>query len=1235
MTKPLSNYELLAAALKGVGGAPKSSDIAKLIASNASTSIKALPSKKKEDPSIMGRIFDVLSRGNYASAEFFKGSAKNEFGPLDPETWKGVLEGITGERKTTFHDVLEEIGVGEAPGSAALGLGLDIFADPTTYIPVAGLAAKAKGLTKAGKADEANKAILADTPLGKKLLEDREPVRPESFGMPAGKSGDVPVALDPSRVPMPRAVDTSDSSKIDIREGAWPGSTKGEPTLPGMEDIVPSRVRKTKTEDAVAKRKEAVGQIPLPFKDFSVKALRASRAATGADRAEDIVSKVAKGDPMSTARIIPKPKPTPEARDIRDGSDVLSKFDPSKSTADLNKKSPDTINAKQQAKLYYRAIDQAKKRFRKPNSPVNKPRIQAAAFRIYIAAEKMLEDQGKVFRLGTGENGKLSDAIQELGGSSRAQEVLDQFTKDIVPGTAPWQAVQGMKAAEAVKEAPVVGDVVSRVLEAKTSYKSLSDAENFDLDKFLKRSAGPLAKAAGASPAAEKVTSKIIDAAIRSDKSAAQLSVEQSRRELDDIVARGVQSKKLNHTLTRALEKDLGTLPSWAVNNNKATEFIMGRVATWWGQKDLRPMTLNAIGAAHATASARAKVLENTFANYTTAEAHDALKIAQGVGIPSNDRARELSEFIDTMVGNLVGQANGQSVLLRSAVDFDRLNRWLKHDGVGFQFSKGKQKNLLGETVDYSKGSDWVNSWKTWGISEHPRSFLFKLQSALEQATREKAVFTELGERFGSPVVGKGFTNKITGHPYLDGYYFPADIANQIPRMVKDWNVSNWTPQSDMLKMYDRLMSMWKSGVTIYRPAHHIRNMIGDVYLGWMDGVNSIKPYRLAAQVQRSMKGAYSTLEDVDNLVAAGVLSKGYKTPEPNQILFRNRSGVAFTAEQIGAVAHQKGLLEHVNTLEDIIDMGESGKGILNAKPFGGKVQAVARGASELQSHNARLAHMIDKVMKSRGSNLEEIFESASRRARKWHPSGLDLTEFEKKTMRRIMPFYTWMRKSVPLLVEGLVMNPGKTVIPAKVADAVQESQGIETPGRHDPFPVDQMFPHWMKAEGIGPLSLPDGILGSVSNQTPEGYVMGGMGLNPLSSLMSQVSDPGRTALTSISPVAQIPIELAQGRKLFTQQPISGPEAPPGAMAEYVGSQVPIVGALQGITGITPFGTETKAAANSDTARREAIVNWLTGFGVKGSGPYIRSAQYEFFAPGRGERRFGKQEQMRTLREGQ
>lgn len=1253
MVVPGEAYKALSGYLKtqSPGVAPANSDVAKYILLNAQNSKPSGPGAVKNPPSFMSKLFDILSRPNYAVAN----AVKDKVTGSDSSTLESLISGLAGTQKTTFSDVLKESGYPEGKARSVLGLALDIGLDPTTYIPVG-------GAIKAGaKAIKGGKEVVAgaeELPLGQKLLNKGEAAVPENFGLPIGPTGKTPEALKAPAVideVLPQPDNFLPKPLVQPAKNIERPLAKPEQQVmdfPGIDKRLAAPeapnplIKPGAPAPPVGSSKQLKGQLALDFgSDFRLPELKKPIEIKLPHTADDLVDKVAKQDPVAAAELLPAPKlPTPPAH-AEVVKKIVNNWDESKATAEINKKHPDTLNAKQQVRLFHNARQEAirltsrgggKRSLAKINAE-----IEARAASIYTGLENEFVKMGKVPRIGTGDNVKLSEVIADMTarGTPVTQDMLAEFGNKIDPSSSLGQAVERVRARSAITDTPKIQPAIDTVIKDKAASKDLdllSDAQTLQFDKFLKKFAAASTAASGASPAGLKASGKLVNMALDAGKSRAVIANQQMARELDQVIATGKQSTKANHVITKALEEDLGKMPKWAVNDPKAMEFIMGRVATWWGQSDLRPYSLNAIASAMATASARSHVIGNMFKGADEATRAEAFRLAQLGGVASNPQSAALAESIGKMMDNLVGNTAGASVLLRSGVNLDRLNMWMKRYGTGSEFKKGQMKDpITGAVRDYSKGTDWVKSWRMADLKgKDPADWMFKATQAMEQSTREKALFEDLGERFGSTIPGKGFKTKIEGHPYLDGYYFTDDIAKQIPRVVKDWTPGS-VSSNEALQLYDRLLSMWKSSATIYRPAHHIRNLIGDVYLGMLDGVNGIRPYKLALQVQRSMKGAYETMMDVDNLVAMGAVSKSVAAPPPGRIIFRNKSGTGFTAEQIGAVAHQKGLLEHVSTLDDIIDMGKQGGGVSLTRPFGGKVQAVARGASELTSHNTRLAHFIDKVMKSHGKDLPTIFEQASRRARKFHPSGLDMTEFEKKYMRRIIPFYSWLRKSTPLLLEGIVMKPGVSVLPAKVNDALQEAGGVDQAnGRSNPFPVDQMFPKWIRDEGIGPISLPEGLMGAISNQQPPGYTQFGVGLNPLSSLISDFQHPGNTVGSSLTPLAQIPIELITGRKIFTGEPITGPDAKPGAMGDYIGQQVPIYGGLQGILGFNPLGGTTKAAAKSDgDSQKEAFANWLTGLGIKGTGGYVKQAQYESSNPGLVARQAAKQDWLAMLRQ--
>lgn len=117
---------------------------------------KAGSSPTKQGPSTIQRVIDLISRPLYGTANAYKERVKEDLADdnkisigerigylVDPlnlgggtEPYKAFGRGFTGKDKTTFADVLEKSDPNMGKKTKfAVGLGLDIFADPSTYVP--------------------------------------------------------------------------------------------------------------------------------------------------------------------------------------------------------------------------------------------------------------------------------------------------------------------------------------------------------------------------------------------------------------------------------------------------------------------------------------------------------------------------------------------------------------------------------------------------------------------------------------------------------------------------------------------------------------------------------------------------------------------------------------------------------------------------------------------------------------------------------------------------------------------------------------------------------------------------------------------------------------------------------------------------------------------------------------------------------------------------------------------
>jgi hypothetical protein len=209
------------------------------------------------------------------------------------------------------------------------------------------------------------------------------------------------------------------------------------------------------------------------------------------------------------------------------------------------------------------------------------------------------------------------------------------------------------------------------------------------------------------------------------------------------------------------------------------------------------------------------------------------------------------------------------------------------------------------------------------------------------------------------------------------------------------------------------------------------------------------------------------------------------------------------------------------------------------------------------------------------------------------------MTGFEQSVLRRIIPFYSWMRKATPLVIEGAIMRPHITLAFPKVMSNMQLATGIESEGPGDPFPMDQMFPDWIKEKGIGPVLQEGSGLGR--DQTWRGPAPGDTIINPSSPFLdqlAQVGSPGKTAFSSLSPFARVPLELMTGNTSLGI-PIANAQ---GGTPGYLAQQIPAVGIGARLSGVT---------RDNEPYNPEQLINYLTGMGVTGTGPYQQQAQTE------------------------
>lgn len=512
------------------------------------------------------------------------------------------------------------------------------------------------------------------------------------------------------------------------------------------------------------------------------------------------------------------------------------------------------------------------------------------------------------------------------------------------------------------------------------------------------------------------------------------------------------------------------------------------------------------------------------------------------------------------------------------------------------------------------KGKNWqeaYDSWKNWGELTDPLNTLSRMYAAVQKSRTEKEMFDRVSLDFGSktPKPGYGRITTSSGksrvaHLIDTRNYYPTDVIRNLQALdLTMKELAKPASQNKLLKILDESTHRLKSGLTIYRPGHHMRNAYGDAWLNYMDGVTKPSYYSRAWQVMAAGKDHYDPALlkhfDLETVVPSGrsvtsVTINGQKVPidEKTMYILMRDSGNLPTYQSL----EDLGSASTYGQPENLV-----GKPSLKA-PTGGRAHKVASQVSEVRDHYFRAAHFIKemetskalKVVRREGETVEQAqrralmdraFE-ATARVRKYHPDGADVQRFERNGLKRGILFYSWIRKMIPLVIETTLMKPGRTLAYPKATYTFAEANGIDLNGLGDPFPANQLFPEWM-----------GGTQGPVAGDSTYGYIGMRPG-NPLMDIFDQyMQSPGQAYQTIIGathPGIKMTYELATGH---TTQGV-----PINDLGKYALGQVPF-GSLANTLLDKPVGGVSTSDAGYDPGgirdpKALALINTLTGLGL-------------------------------------
>ena len=531
-----------------------------------------------------------------------------------------------------------------------------------------------------------------------------------------------------------------------------------------------------------------------------------------------------------------------------------------------------------------------------------------------------------------------------------------------------------------------------------------------------------------------------------------------------------------------------------------------------------------------------------------------------------------------------------------------------------------------------------LDQWRTWNI-DNPRHFMLASQTALfELSTKvsfidnmfEYAKGINLANDSAIEAKSLGFVKLVSeGDSYFGGV-LPNNmyVAPEIGEIIQAVDIAFRTsrtlngPMGDFTNKYlDKLLNTWKYAVTVIRPGHHIRNEIGGQSLRLAAlGTNK---FMLAESKAYGLLALRKNYTDVD--MWAALRANGEEAINSGEVLY---SGKKFKIDADDAFRRmQQNLFDSGRVVEDLLDedvtISSFSRGVdvaasvatLTLAKRGGIVEKKALGWSEFTEHKARAAHAIQAMMQMadgkpivRGigrveypKNLEQAWDFAIESALKYHPNAANLAAFETKFMRRLFPFYSWVKPATIALLEASIMNPGRTItaIP-KASYNLAIAMGVDPYSMYYPFPEDQMFPSFLTEETLGPQF-------ELNNR----YLALNPGFASVDIYNTFLTNPAEGVLGMTNPFLRVPIEIMAGSRLGSQAPIRD-------MSDFIDSSIPGVNYVSNITGRSVTGgfePQRQVETGSKTALDQGIsaFNFLSGLGARNysRSSYINYAEIE------------------------
>lgn len=358
------------------------------------------------------------------------------------------------------------------------------------------------------------------------------------------------------------------------------------------------------------------------------------------------------------------------------------------------------------------------------------------------------------------------------------------------------------------------------------------------------------------------------------------------------------------------------------------------------------------------------------------------------------------------------------------------------------------------------------------------------------------------------------------------------------------------------LKSYDAMMNGWKK-IALFSVGYHVRNDVGanfNMYIGGM------RPDQIASFKAKAVKDIIDAKKIIKKKQHQGIdsLTDKEKHILANYDQFR-KEGL------IDASAYHKEFVfgDTEKLLVRKVNQQTEKKGVIKNRrtPFEYS-RDVGSSVDELNRYAT-----YQWALKKFGGDSKK----AANLTRDIHFDYEDLSSFEKNVGKRLMPFYTWIRKNLEFQLKSFVNKPSRHLNVEKARQMLFELTGIEEENIADYQRDSQALPVYGDGQG-------NGFLASLNL--------------PNSDLIHASSNPTKVFTDALSPFLKVPVELGTNTNLFTGKDIKEFE---GQKEKFLGMELD----PETIHIINQLGAVRNLNRNMGNAQEKDVVSLVSGNIVK------------------------------------